>query len=257
MQLSLFAPLDARFAPVPDPRRAGWLTNWTYAHRGLHGPGIPENSLSAFAAAVDRGLGIELDVHRAADGRPVVFHDWDLDRLTGERGPLAARPSIELAAIRLNGSAEAIPTLRQALDCVADRVPLLIEVKSRRETRIAPLCMAVRRELEGYTGPHAVIGFDPRVIRWFARHSPLTTRGLSFTEGGDRTLLARIQRRLALWRARPHFITYDVRDLPSRFATAQRRRGLKLVAWTVSSADLRQRAEGQADALIVEGAGLG
>ena len=29
-----------------------------------------------------------------------------------------------------------------------------------------------------------------------------------------------------LWRARPDFLAYDIRDLPSRFAAAQRRRGL-------------------------------
>ena len=30
----------------------------SYAHRGLHGNGIPENSLAAFKAAIDKGYGI-------------------------------------------------------------------------------------------------------------------------------------------------------------------------------------------------------
>ncbi len=190
--MPLFALLDRWLVPAPDERRVAWLADWKYAHRGLHGARVPENSLAAFAAAIDRGMGIELDVHRAGDGRPVVFHDWTLERLTGESGPLAGRTSVELGAIGLTGSDQTIPSLRQVLALVGGRAALLIEVKSRRETRIAPLCMTVRRELEGYRGPHAVIGFDPRVIRWFSRHSPQTPRGLSFTEAGDRTLLARL-----------------------------------------------------------------
>ncbi len=222
----------------------------------MHGAGVPENSLAAFASAVERGFGIELDVQLSGDGQPVVFHDWELDRLTGETGPLAARAAAELGKVKLTGSDDAIPTLRQVLDLVAGRAPLLVEIKSRRETRVPPLCLAVRRELEGYRGPHAVIGFDPRVIRWFALYSPLTPRGLSFTDDGDKSLPRRIRRRLALWHARPDFITYNIKDLPDRFAANQRRRGMKLVAWTIATPELADRAAGLADAVIAEHAGL-
>lgn len=43
------------------------------AHRGLHGPGIPENSLAAAQAAIDAGYGIELDIQPARDGTPRCF----------------------------------------------------------------------------------------------------------------------------------------------------------------------------------------
>jgi glycerophosphoryl diester phosphodiesterase len=256
MPLPLFAPIDRWLVPLPGPRKLEWLGSCTYAHRGLHGPGVPENSLGAFAAAVVRGLGIELDVQCSSDGQAMVFHDWDLDRLTGESGPLAARSASALGRIVLAGSGEGIPSLRQVLDEVAGRVPLLVEIKTRRETRVPPLCLAVRRVLEGYRGPHAVIGFDPRVIRWFAVYSPLTPRGLSFTDDGNKSLLRRIRRRLALRHARPDFITYNIRDLPDRFAARQRRRGLGLVAWTIDTPELAARAAHHADAMIAEGAGL-
>ena len=72
------------------------------------------------------------------------------------------------------------------------------------------------------------------------------------TEGDDRALPGKIRRRLALWHARPDFLTYDVRDLPSRFAASQRRRGLPIVTWTIMCAEHRQRAEDYADADIFE-----
>ena len=47
-----------------------------YAHRGLHNRNIPENSLRAFEGAVERGLGIELDLQLSKDGEVMVFHDF-------------------------------------------------------------------------------------------------------------------------------------------------------------------------------------
>ena len=42
-----------------------------------------------------------------------------------------------------------------------------------------------------------------------------------------------------LWHARPDFLAYDIRDLPSRFAAGQRRRGLPVLTWTVRNEDHR------------------
>ncbi|MCT2399225.1 glycerophosphodiester phosphodiesterase family protein [Novosphingobium mangrovi (ex Huang et al. 2023)] len=248
-----FALIDRWLSPPPDPRKVEWVGGHSYAHRGLHGAGVPENSRAAFARAMAAGCGIELDVQRSSDGLPVVFHDGVLDRLTAETGPLDRRSAAQLGGIALAGSRETIPTLRQVLADVAGRVPVLIEVKSERDARVAAICLAVRRVLEGYTGPHAVMSFDPRVGRWYAKHSPHTVRGLVVSEGEDRALPGAVRRRLALWHARPDFLAYDVRDLPSRFAAGQRRRGLPVVTWTVKDAEHRQRAADHADAGIFEG----
>lgn len=256
MPLLPFAPIDRWCAPAPEPHRVAWIGEHDYAHRGLHGASGPENSPAAFAAAIARGMGIECDVQRSGDGRAMVFHDWDLDRLTGESGPVARRTAGELGAIRLSGGDDTIPSLRQVLDQVGGRVPILIEVKSRRDMRVPSLCLAVRRDLEGYRGAHAVMSFDPRVSRWFADHSPLTVRGLVVTEEDDRALAGQVRRHLALWHARPDFLAYDVRDLPSPFVAAQRKRGLPVATWTVRSPDLRRRAAEYADAPIAEGAGV-
>ena len=253
----LFALLDRWLVPVPPAERVGWLRGRVYAHRGLHRAGVPENSLAAFALAIERGLGIECDVQRTSDGQAMVFHDWDLDRLTDVSGAIIDHSSTQLGAIALSGAeGERIPTLRQMLDLVAGRAPLLIEIKSRRDLRVAPLCLAVRRVLEGYRGDVAVMSFDPRVPAWFRRYSPHIVHGLVVTEEGRRTLFARTRRHLALWHGKPQFLAYDVRDLPSRFAALQRRRGLPVLTWTVRSPELAEKASAHADALIAEGAGL-
>lgn len=245
--------IDNWRAPPPNPARVKWLVEWDYAHRGLHSPGTPENSPSAFAEAIGRGMGIECDVQRTADGGAVVFHDWELDRLTDEQGPVERLTVAELGAIPLRQNGDRIPSLERLLEQVGGRVPLLIEIKSKRDKRARPLCLAVRRALEGYRGHHAVMSFDPRVVRWFAVHSPRTVRGLVVTEEGSKGFRGTARRRLALWNGKPDFLAYDVRDLPSAFAAAQRRRGLPLLTWTVRDMAGAQLAFDHTDAPILEG----
>jgi glycerophosphoryl diester phosphodiesterase len=261
MRLSLFALFDRRRTPAPDPTAVGWLKGAVYAHRGVHGAGVEENSSRAFALAIERGLGIECDVRLSRDGRAIVFHDSTLERLTGQAGRLDQLGVAEITAVRLTTGSEPIPTLRDLLTQVAGRVPLLIELKSDRDKpagapSIRDLCRAVRRDLDGYPGPVAVMSFDPRVGAWFARRAPEVVRGLVVTEQGSRTWSGSLKRRLALWDAQAQFLAYDVRDLPSGFAQAQRERGLPLLTWTVSTPALRDRAARHADAPIAEGAGF-
>jgi glycerophosphoryl diester phosphodiesterase len=248
--------LDRRLAPAPLPDRVSWLAASLYAHRGYHGQGRVENSPSAFAAAIAAGLGIECDVQQSADGQAMVFHDWELDRLTAARGPVRSRAAEALAGLRLAGSDDPIWTLPQLLAEVRGRTPLLIELKSRRQVPYAPLCLAVRSALEGYSGPVAVMSFDPRVVRWFARRAPHVVRGLVMTEESNRYWQAGFRRHLWLWRARPEFLAYDVRDLPSAFAARQRGRALPLLTWTVSDRSRLLRGRECADTLIAEAQGL-
>lgn len=239
-------------APPPDRSdRLQALIAQPFAHRGLHGPGRIENSRAAFLAAIDRGHGIELDVQVSRDGAAMVFHDRALDHLTGEQGQVAALDASALQRIGLKGSGEAIPTLAEVLALIAGRVPLLIEVKAQRQFS-RPLCRSVAAALDGYRGPVAIMSFNPRVPRWFAGHRPLLLRGLVVTEenrGGRRGALAR---RLASHWARPDFLAYDVRDLPSAFAARARRRELPVLTWTVRTPDQRAAAASHADQIIYE-----
>lgn len=222
-----------------------------FAHRGLHGGGVIENSGGAVAAAVAKGFAVEIDVQLSLDGEALVFHDYELDRLTAARGAVAGLTAAELRAIRLNGCDEPIPSLGEILALVAGRTPLLIEIKSPRR-QVARLCAAVARDIGGYGGAVGVMSFNPEVGAWFARRAPGVLRGLVVTESGRRGLKGRIERRLALWRARADFVACDVRDLPSPFAAAARGRGLPVYTWTVRSEADRARALAHADQVIFE-----
>ena len=243
--------LDNALAPAPVLGRIAFLKGQPYAHRGLHGNGVLENSPAAFETAIKLGHGIECDVQAAEDGRAFVFHDYELDRLTDKTGPIGKLRAEDIDQIQLNGGHGKIPRLREILAQVAGRVPILIEIKSRN-LRVGPLCLSVRRALEGYGGKAAVMSFNPLVGAWFRKNADHVVRGLVVTEEDSKNWRGRIARHRNLWTAQPDFLAYDIRDLPSRFAAAQRARGLPIVTWTVRSADQEQIAAQFADEPVYE-----
>lgn len=254
---SLLSSLDARIAPPPDPTRVNWLREWTYAHRGLHAEGgAVENSPSAFRAALDAGLGIECDIQRSRDGMAMVYHDWDFARLLGRADAGGSLDAADWRELRYAGLEEGPLALADLLAMVAGKVPLLIEIKSRRGYDVQRSCEVVAQTLERYAGHHAVMSFDPRVSRWMCRHSPQTVRGLVMRQDRHADARIGIARHVALWIARPDFIAFDVRALPDRFAASLRARGFPLLTWTVKTPELLATARAHADAPIAEGAGL-
>ncbi|MEG1158644.1 MAG: glycerophosphodiester phosphodiesterase family protein, partial [Christensenellaceae bacterium] len=92
-----------------------WLSDYHYAHRGLHTDFYPENSLPAFQNAVQNGYAIETDVRLSKDGVIMVFHDSTLLRMTGKAGNLKDYSYAQLRHMHLKGTVYTIPTLEEVL----------------------------------------------------------------------------------------------------------------------------------------------
>ncbi len=230
------------------------------AHRGLWSPqGPPENSLAAFDAACRAGYGVELDVQLSGDGVVMVFHDAHLARMAGAAAAVREKTAAELGGLRLKGSAEPIPTLRQALDLVAGRALILVEIKSVPGEE-GPLDEAVSDVIKAYAGPLAVIGFNPYSHAWWADHAPEVLRGLNSHAYTDEASLALPPERLAALRsldhvaiARPHFLALATDMAASETARELRAKGYPIVAWTVRSEDQALALHEDCDNLIFEG----
>jgi glycerophosphoryl diester phosphodiesterase len=236
-----------------------WLTARPVAHRGLHGGGIIENTPSAFAAAVAGNYAIECDLQVSADGEAMVHHDDALGRLTDGSARLTDMTSAELKRVAFKSTADRMITLAELCELVASRVTLVIELKGGRagDERLAARTAAV---LSGYTGPAAVMSFDPAQIAPLRKIAPRLTRGLvaqswrtasAHEDAGGRSAFAYCRNVL---RAHPQFIAYSVKDLPAALPLAARRfGGLPLLTWTVRSAADRACAARWADQMIFEG----
>ena len=214
------------------------LLRLPFAHRGLHGAAVPENSLSAFRAAVEAGVGIELDVQLSSDGVPMVFHDETLLRMTGKEGKVSDYTCAALTQIPLKGSEETIPTFAQVLETVGGKVPLLVEVKYHN--RIGETCERTAGLLDTYEGAFLMESFHPLAVRWFAKHRPAVVRGqLSSAACKEKFTLSNfiVDSMVLNFLGRPDFIAYAVKDkrhFPFLLAKLWRP---YTVAWTVKTTD--------------------
>lgn len=99
-----------------------------YAHRGVSAH-LPENTLAAFARAVDLGVaGIELDVQLSSENVPVVIHDGTADRTTNGTGNISEFTAHELGRLDA-GDGQFVPTLAQVLNLAAGKLRVNIELK--------------------------------------------------------------------------------------------------------------------------------
>ena len=138
-----------------------WLLSTPIAHRGLWNEEIPENSLLAYKNAIEKGYPIEIDVHKSKDGVLFVFHDDNLSRMTGVDALLHEKTSTELKSLTLNGTEEKIPTLKEVLEVVDGKVPLLIEIKNQPDNSVVDDTVKILKE---YKGEFAVQSFNPTYI---------------------------------------------------------------------------------------------
>ncbi len=220
------------------------LLTMPIAHRGLHcGPEAPENSMPAFALAIEHGYPIELDVHLLADGGLAVFHDLTLDRMTSASGPITNITSDQLGGLRLQGTESVIPTLQDVLDFVSGRTPLLIELKTNA-FRVGDLEGAVVSAVRRYDGEFAIQSFNPLTVAWFRNEAPGFCRGQ--LSGGE--VAAGAIRNLE-----PDFVAYALSGLPNAEVSKIRSSGLPILAWTIKSEDEQRKARQVADNLIFEG----
>ena len=152
------------------------LRRWHYAHRGLHDPQLPENSMAAFRAALDAGYGIELDIHLLADGNLAVMHDASLKRTAGADVQIESLTTPQLTDYHLGNTQEPIPTFHQVLDLFDGKAPLIVELKTAG-SNYAALTEAACNTLADYKGAYCLESFDPRCIRWLKENRPELIRG--------------------------------------------------------------------------------
>ena len=152
-----------------------------HAHRGLYAQdqSVPENSLPAFAAAAEKGYGMELDIQLSLDGEVVVFHDDTLARMCGIDGRVDAFPLARLREMPLAGTAERMPLLTEVFDTVAGKAPIIIELKTgpRNEELCRKGLALMRAYQKQYGGAFCVESFDARIVAWFRKNAPDILRG--------------------------------------------------------------------------------
>lgn len=232
-------------------KNLSWLTRRPIAHRGLHDMNrkVWENTLSAFRRAVEKDYAIECDVHLSADRVPVVIHDGELKRLTGADGFIWQRTAAEMQALKVGGTGEHVPLLRELLDLVRGKVPLVIELKGV-PGHDDGLVEAVGAALKGYKGKVAIMSFDHWLIRDFRKYMPDLPAGLT-AYGRENQL---IEAHFSMLAHGLDFTSYAAGDLPNPFVSFVRDRlKMPVVTWTIRDKKAVDLTFRYADQMTFEG----
>jgi glycerophosphoryl diester phosphodiesterase len=206
-----------------------WLVEKPIAHRGLYdGQDRPENSLAAFQHAVEKGVPFEFDVQLSPEGELVVAHD--------RIGPGA-------------------PSLDDVLELVNGAVPVVVDVRRWGLQLDSRLERGVAGRIRLYRGEAAVQSFDPLAVFRLRRLLPDRPvgqiSGALHSAGPIMRALGRTMATNAV--TRPDFLVYELTELPSRFVSFWRSRGLPLLAFTVRSPEEERRARAVADNFFFSG----
>ena len=218
------------------------LRKYSYAHRGLHGNGLPENSLAAFRLASEKGYGSELDIHLLKDGQLAVIHDASLQRTAGADVQIEDLTAEDLEKYRLEGTEEKIPLFSQVLELYAGKQPLIVELKSERDNHAA-LCKAATALLDRYNGPYCIESFDPACVAWLRNNRPDLVRGqLSANFFLSKKSKLPIPAKWAMttmilnFRSCPDFVAYKFQDRKRLgLCICRRLWGAQGVTWTIKS----------------------
>ncbi len=226
-----------------------WIATTPIAHRGLHDDKIPENSLAAFKNAVKNKMPIELDVSVLTDGVPVVFHDERLARMTGKDGFISGCSYADIDNLTLYRTKEHIPTLKEALDVIDGKVPVIVEIKNYG--KVGAYEKAIWKVLQNYRGEYAVVSFNPYSLEWFKKNAPKVKRGQSSSFFKDKEIIG--VRKFYLKRmllnkkvSEPNFIVYKSDDMPNKYVKKYYGK-LPIIACTVRSAAEETRLKDYCD----------
>jgi glycerophosphoryl diester phosphodiesterase len=158
------------------------------AHRGSSSS-HPENTLEAFAAALEAGAqAVETDVRLSSDGVPVVFHDAEVSRTTDGVGYVHELTLAELRSLDASvgrGERSRVPTLREVLDLLSGRAGIDLEIKNipgepAYDTPMESIVEATIRELDAaaFTGGVLISSFNLASIERSRELAPWVPTGV-------------------------------------------------------------------------------
>ena len=234
------------------------LMGYHYAHRGFHDleHGVPENSLTAFQRAVDKGYGIELDVQLSGDGVAVVFHDSTLTRMCGVEKKVNELTLAELKELSLAGTDERIPTFKEFLNLVDGKVPLVVEIKMDKKDDRIPA--EVNRLLSDYKGVYCIESFHPSALIWYKKNRPDIVRGQLSMEfwkdeaNKDKKYLILLAFLVSNVASRPDFIAYQHSDYKNLSRRLCKMMGALSVTWTIKSVEQYEKVKDEFDLFIFD-----
>ncbi|MBC7870856.1 MAG: glycerophosphodiester phosphodiesterase [Chitinophagaceae bacterium] len=206
-----------------------------FGHRGASAY-APMNTLPAFELAAVQGAdGIELDVHRSADGHAVIVHDFTVDKTTDGKGSVTAMTLAQLKALDAGNWFDPrfqntpIPTLDEVFEAVGNKLFINVEIKSK-SNRSDGIEGVVAEKIARFGMQKRVIvsSFNPLALRRFRQSAPNVPIGYLYVPKitfFTRLMMSRI----------PHEARHPYHStITAPMMTWAKQRGYRVNTWTVN-----------------------
>jgi len=150
------------------------------AHRGGRGE-FEENVLKTFQDSYAAGMhSFETDIRMTADGKYVISHDSDMERMYGKPGKVEELTLKELKTYRTKGGSP-IMTVDELLDFLKDKPDIYIEFEMKTDPTLYPIeklekyCDDLYKKIIKHKPADATYllsSFDYRAIRYLSSNHP-------------------------------------------------------------------------------------
>ena len=222
------------------------------AHRGLHkNKIIPENSMLAFKAAIEKNYAIEFDINITKDNQIVVFHDDDLNRLCNKKENIEDVSYDFLKDLNLYESNEKIPLLKELLDQVAGKIQLIIEIKKHKN--IGLLENILLEMLKEYKGEYFICSFEKDILLWLEKNKPKEIRGLIFESLPIKfKKYEKIAFLYKYFKSKADFISLEDKLIDSSIYDFCKKKELDILVWTIKDKKSFQNIDKKVSAVIFE-----
>lgn len=230
-----------------------WLRHNTFSHRGLHNEEYPENTTKSFINSIRHGYGIELDVQLTKDNEVIVFHDYNLERMTGYKKNVNELTYEQISRLSLLNTNEKIPLLKDVLKIINNKVSVLIELKI--SINYTKLCERVFEIVKEYNGQYSIQSFDPRVITWYEENANYIIRGqiVSYQIYSMKNIFKNLFSKNILLKIgnNADYICHSLKGINNIIIVILRKK-MPIVSWTVKNKKEMKKAYKYSDSIIFE-----
>jgi len=205
-----------------------WIVDKYIAKNGQVSPEDFPNTISTYDDAIKKGYAICIPVHILDDDNIACFSHKNISKVVPTTSGYLNNFSLkDIKEVSLNEKNEKVPTLEEALDHIANKTPVIIEICN--EGMIGKFEDKVLTILQKYIHKHnchnnvAIMSINPYSLQYCYQQFPYITRILKsgiFTEKMFGSIPTKHLKNLKLYKITyADFISYSAELLPARICS--------------------------------------
>lgn len=219
-----------------------WIIDKYIANDGVFKEGLTPNTLETYEQAIKKKYAITIPVQMLDDGNIVCFSHRNISKvIPTTSGYIKTMSLSQIKELDLNENKEKIPTLEEALACIANRTPIIIEIINdgmveKFESKVTTLISKYIAEHDCYNNV-AIMSINPFTLEFFLNNYPYITRILKsgdFSEKLFGSIKTKKLKKLKYYKiTQADFVAYSYNLLPT--TAIEKHKPVGTIAYTITS----------------------